>query len=247
MKHIILQSIRKRRNLLVTGFIALTMTATSATAFAGDGARHEKWKNMTEQERLEHMEDKLDRRMEKLSTKLALSDKQAKEVRGILSAAQTERLDIRSRNKEDRAAAKPELKALHERTSAELQKVLTADQFAQFEQMKRKRGHHKHKRGNKKQRLEHLEKELALTPTQVEQIKAIHQARHAEAKEIVAKAGSREAARPELKALRQSSKSEVRAILTAEQQVKFDALKERHAKKGKRKGHGKKGGEPKNR
>lgn len=238
MKHIILENIRKRRNILVTGLLALTMTATSATAaFAGGGARHEKWQNMTEQERLEHMEDKLDRRMEKLSEKLALSDQQAKEVRSILSSAHTERLDIRSRHQDDRKAAKPELKALHERTSAELQKVLSADQFAQFEQIKRKRGKHG-KRHGKKQRLEHLERELALSSQQVEQIKAIHQARHAEAKQIIEKAGSREAAKPELKALRQSSRAEVRALLTAEQQVKFDALKERRGKRGK---HGKRG------
>ena len=241
MKQIILQNLRKRRNVLVTGLIALTMTATATTsAFAGNGERRAKLENMSEQERLEHMENKLDHRMEKLTQKLALSDKQAREVRSILSSAQTERLDIRSRHKDDRAAAKPELQALHERTSAELKKVLTADQFAQFEQLKGKHGKKHGKKHGGKQRLERLERELALSPKQVEQIKAIHQARHAEAKEIIAKAGSREAARPELKALRQSSKQEVRALLTAEQQVKFDALKERHDKQGKRGQRGKK-------
>ena len=234
MKNFFTNATRRPRNILVAGIVALSLTGVSMTTFAK--GHHQKFENMTEQERLEHMENRLDKRMEKLTKKLALNDAQAKQVRVILSTEQTERMDIKSRHQGDREAAKPEMKELRERTQVELAKVLSQDQIDTMKQMKKRH----HKRGkHKRNRLQHMEKELNLTPEQSTQIKAIHKARKAQAHQLIeAAGGDREAAKPELKKLRQESMQEVRAILTPEQQTKFDALKEKRkdGRKGKRRG-----------
>lgn len=67
-------------------------------------------------------------------------------------------------------------------------------------------GHHAH-------RLEHLTKELNLSPEQQQKLKAIFQEEH-----------------EKFRALREEHDQKLSAVLTAEQNAKFQALKEQHKK-----------------
>lgn len=85
----------------------------------------------------------------------------------------------------------------------------------------------------KNHHLEHMSKKLQLTETQQTQVKAVFDKN----------ASQREALRESMRNLRQSTNKEIRAILTPEQQQKFDKMKQKrkdkHDHKKSKKGHGK--------
>ncbi len=243
MTHFISRMLANPRHLFVGAIATLAIATTAITPAFAERKHKNKLANMSEQERLEHMENRLDKRMEKLTKELTLSDAQAKQVRAIFANAQTERMDIRARHSDDRKAAKPELKELRERTQNDLEQVLTSDQYAKLETMRaerkaKKQEHRKNRHAERAtRRLEKLEKELGLSEKQVEQIKAIHADRKLKARAIIEDAGSREAAKPELKELRKATHQEIRGLLDATQQKKFDAMKKEHRQRRKNK-HG---------
>lgn len=237
MTHFISRLIANPRHTFIGAIATLAIATTALTpAFAGD--KH-KLDHMSEQEQLEHMENRLDKRMEHLTKELTLSSEQAIQVRGILSAAQTARHDIRDRYKDDRKAAKPELQAVKAQSKEDLKRVLTSDQYSKLESLHaekraRKGGRHHGEKGDRAAKhMERLDRELDLSDAQVTQIKALHAERHLRAKAIIKEAGSREAAKPQLRELRKQSREDVRALLDASQQQKFDAMKKERGHKRK--------------
>lgn len=87
----------------------------------------------------------------------------------------------------------------------------------------------------KERKVEHLDSKLDLTDEQKSRVESIIESKHQQAKAIF------EESRPKMEALKKSTDTEIRAILTPEQQAKFDKLaadreakhKEWKARKGK--------------
>jgi Spy/CpxP family protein refolding chaperone len=80
------------------------------------------------------------------------------------------------------------------------------------------------------QKVQLLTKELSLTPQQVQQVDAIIQQRHAEAKAI------RDQTDAEIEVVRQKGRAQVRAILTPEQVPRFEEFLKRTDEERKRNG-----------
>ena len=217
---------RRMMSKMIAGLFAGAMLCSGSIAIAGGGHRAE-WSNLTEEQKLEKMEETLDKRMARLTGKLSLSNDQAAKLRGVFSVAQAEKQDIRQRHQDDREAARPEFKQLRERTKTQIAGILDADQIAIFDQLRRdRRGHRKdHKLGGRL--VKEMTEVLALDASQQAQVAQIMESSRAEREGLVeAAGGDRKAARPQLKQLRERPRTQLRAVLTAEQATKFDAIKE---------------------
>lgn len=227
------------------------MVGFGTSAFAGEGHGHgerghrggpgkmmKKLEGMDEAQRLEFLEDRLDRRVERMTEKLDLTDDQAVKVRQILADAQTQTLDIWSRNKDadDKSAAKKEFRAVHKQTKAQLGEVLTDEQLQKVKEHRRQRG-----RKMKGRMLERLDEKLDLTDDQAADVKVILDDAHAQLRELRENSDSREEARGQAKAIMQETNSKIEAVLTAEQAAEFAEIREQRKERGKRfkKRHGK--------
>ena len=78
-------------------------------------------------------------RREQVKQALDLSDEQADQLHQIMANARAERDVIRENAAGDRAAARPELEALRDRTQAQVSGVLTAEQMTRFETLREQR------------------------------------------------------------------------------------------------------------
>ncbi len=118
----------------------------------------------------------------------------------------------------------------------QLQEILTAEQYARLQELRCERQASmamrmsEHLAAAHERQLEHLTRILDLTEEQEQQIVAIHAAALPGVEEILARVQDctitmREAA-PELQALRQETTAAIRAVLTPEQAVVFDAIRE---------------------
>ncbi len=82
-------------------------------------------------------------------------------------------------------------------------------------------------------RMEHLTKMLDLTAAQQEQVKAVFDGSQGQRKAIIDEPLSRADRRAKLKALMDDTRAKIRAVLTPEQQQKFDAMRQmRHERWG---------------
>lgn len=138
----------KASRIIMTCLIALSLGFTTS-AYAGGGKHKDRanWEQMTEQEKLEHLQKRLDRRVERLAEKLELTDAQKVKVRQIFERAQTETMDIKARHEGDREAARAEFKKAKEATRAEIEEVLDAEQKQKFQQMRERMKERVGKRG----------------------------------------------------------------------------------------------------
>lgn len=214
---------------LATALLATGLLLGGATAAFAKGGHHhrggemfEKLETMSEQERLEFMENKLDKRVAKMQQKLDLTPEQTAKVRQIVADSQTQLLDVWERNKdaEDKSAARAEAKAVFKKSRAELRALLTPEQ-----QQKLKQHRGKHAGRFKGKMLERLDEKLELTDAQKVKVEAVLDETHREMKAI--HKSDRDDKRAAARAVREKSSTQIRALLTAEQQVKYDALREK--------------------
>lgn len=178
-------------------------------------------------------------RLEEIKAELNLTPAQEKAFKAIQEEKRSKFKELKTSDlpKEEKRA---QMRALKAETRAELAKTLDAQQLAKLDaKMEKRKAKFEGKRGL---RLEKLADELELTEPQRSQIKSIMDDARAE-RELILEANDsdRRQARPELKAHRQEVKGKIRAVLSAEQAAKFDAMKAKHKgdRKGKRKGQAK--------
>lgn len=178
-------------------------------------------------------------RVERLAEKLELTPAQKAKVAKIMADRHAKAQVIKDNEALSKEERKTQLRALRTEGKAEVAQVLTAEQQAKFAEMKGDKKDRRHgKKGHFKKGLE----ELGLTDAQKAQFKTIRDNSKQERDVILeAHEGDRKAARPELKAHREKTRTKMRAILTPEQQTKFDAMKKEH--KGKRGKRGERGGD----
>lgn len=217
---------------------ALVGFGMTSTAMAESPAKSEKttkgkknwkanWSKMSEQERLEAMDNHLDKRMAKLTKALKLTDKQSKTLRQLFESRRTEVMDARTRNKGDRKKARQEIMKIKKSYRTKIQAVLTKDQQKAMGQLKQQ---HHQKRADR--RLAWMKTNLKLTDKQVKQIQAIQANKHKQMKAIMdANKEDRAKARPKIKALRKDTHAKIKAVLTKDQQATFQKLRANKQKK----------------
>jgi len=186
------------------------------------GDRFQKWANMSDEERAQKMEERLDKRVARLDEKLDLSDAQEKKVRQILGAAQTEVVDIfqRARKSGDREAAHKEMKEVRQRTKKQLAAVLDADQLAKLKQIRQRRHHRFQGR-----MLERLDEKLQLTDQQHAQVKTILDETHGKLKALREQEGARGDKRKQARAILKDSADRIEKVLDAKQAKEFREMR----------------------
>ncbi|QDG51299.1 hypothetical protein FIV42_11270 [Persicimonas caeni] len=216
----------KLKRILFTAAIACSF-AFGANAFAhgGKGGKHARWQQMSDQEKLEVMEKRLDEKVERMDEELDLTDTQEKKVRQILETSRTELMDIRQRHKGDRKAGRKEARQVFKRTKAELAEVLTADQKAKFEEMRQKRRGKRH--GKRMKRMfHHLDQKLDLDAQQEEKVRAIMK----ETRQKIRQArqdneGDRKAFRQAMRKEMQAGANKIEKVLDADQKKTFQEMR----------------------
>lgn len=219
---------------LVTGLGGVAFAGGDARGFGGPGT-FEKLENMTEAERLEFLENKLDQRVERMTEHLELTKDQQVKVRQILADAQTQLLEIYDKNKDaaDKTVARAEAKAVRKQSMQDVRDILTDAQRAKMEEHRKERGKG-HKGEMKGKMLDRLDEKLDLSDAQRAKVEKILDASHKQLEKNRAEGGGREGA----KAIMKASADDINKVLTKEQQVKFAELQkkmqERRAKHGER-------------
>lgn len=225
---------------IITGMtLSLALIGVSASAMAQDDApegaecQHKqrgRHKNMTDEQRLEHMSARLDERIAELTKALSLDKSQQTKLRQAFESEHTERMDIMHRHKGDRQAAHKEMAALRVKTQATVKATLTPAQQKTWQAQKdAKQAEHLNKR------LDHMEQALSLDKAQRAKIEVILKDSHAKAQALRQSGADKHEA---LKQLKAQTHTKINAELKPEQQEKFKNFKG----KGKGFGHGKRHG-----
>ena len=230
------------KKLILAATTVTLIGGASAFAFAqgphgpGHGNLAKKLDGMSEQERLEFMEDRLDERLQKMTKKLNLTADQQAKVRVILADANTQLLELYDASDGDLEGSRDAARAIRHQSKQQVAAVLTDAQRAELAEMK-KRKRHKHA----KKRLDRLDQELNLTDAQRAEIEAIMKEQH-QAMKAAVDSGEKPAKKDRI-AARKATVEKIEAVLTPDQLAKFQTMRqEREGRKGRRgRGNGPKG------
>jgi|GEM_PF-7071639 len=172
----------------------------------------------------------IDERLEKLKQELSLTPEQSEQLRPILVHEQKEMEKVRELNKDDYRAVTDARKALQEQTDKQMLAILTDEQKALYSELKLKTPENP--------RLQELQKQLDLSPAQVEQLVPIMDKYQQEMRELRESSdGDRRKMRKEMRSIRENEQNEIKEILSDEQKEKFEELnEERREKRGRRGG-----------
>lgn len=88
---------------------------------------------------------KADHKAAKMAKELGINADQEAKIEQLLLARQQESAAFKTKYGNDKQAGRAEMKAAHERYTAQLKQILTPEQFAKFDQMKDE--HHGHGKG----------------------------------------------------------------------------------------------------
>lgn len=221
----------------VTGLGGVAFAGGNARGFGGHGT-FEKLDNMSEAERLEFLENKLDQRVARMTEHLELTRDQQVKVRQVLADAQTQLLEIYEKNKaaEDKTVARAEAKAVRKQSMQDVRDLLTDAQRAKMEEHRKQRG--EERRGHMKGKmLERLDDKLELSDAQRAKVEKILDGTRAKLEKNRAEGGGKEGAQAIMKA----SAADINKVLDKEQQAKFAELqqkmqerRDKHGERGKR-------------
>lgn len=178
-------------------------------------------------------------KLEEMKQELNLTADQEAKLKPIFEKRREAFKTIKQDDSLSREAKREKMGALKAETRTELEGVLNKEQLQKLDAKMESRGKGKGKhKGDRLAKMQRMSEELQLSDAQKAQMRDIMQDAKAE-RELILEAnnGDRKAAKAELKAHRQKTKSAMRAVLTPEQAQKFDAMKDRKGKKGKGDGH----------
>lgn len=176
--------------------------------------------------------------LEEIKQELNLTADQEAKIKPIFQKRKEAFKTIKQDESLSREAKREKMEVLRAETRKELAGVLNNEQLQKLDSKMENRARGKGKgegKGDHMARMQRMSEELNLSDAQKSKVRTVMQNAKAE-RELILEAnnGDRKAAKDELKAHRQKTKSALRAVLTAEQAAKFDAMKDRKGK-----GHGK--------
>lgn len=164
----------------------------------------------------------------RMADELGLSEAQREQVRAVMSRARDEHRAARELPPEQRRAA---MQQARERVRGQLDQILTPAQRARAEALRTQHGAERAER-----RVQHMTERLGLTPAQQGRVRAILERARAERERIMAGNAAGDARRQALEGLRTRTRTQIRAVLTPEQQARMPE----HGR-GEGRGHGRRG------
>lgn len=177
--------------------------------------------------------------LEKLKTELALDDQQYATIKGINQKYAEQFSQIRKDTVTSKSDRHTTLRALRDKRQTEINAVLTTQQKAKFETLKKERAEKRKAtvKARGEERQAQLIKDLSLSDAQATKLKAANQAYVEKLKALRANT-DKESTQAEIKKLRKDHQATLQSILTPEQFSKWKELrksgKQKH--KGKQKG-----------
>ena len=221
---------RRIKRLGIAMLFGLTVVGTATHAFAGKpGGKNQMMgeqtfaalDGMTEQERLEFLEDKLDKRVAAMTQRLDLTTDQQQKVRQIIADAQTQLLEIYDKHKgsKDKTVARAEAQAVMKQAKQDVGDILTDDQKATMKKMRQNR----HAEAKLKM-VNRLDERLNLSDAQRTQVEQILEQTHQELRKN-RKEGDR--AKGSGKGIMEAAGDDIAKILTPQQKAKFDKMREK--------------------
>lgn len=169
-------------------------------------------------------------RLDRLQSALDLTDDQVAQIEAIITSTRDQLSPIHEQVRDgslSREDARTQIEAIRADKKAQIEAVLTSEQAEQFAELRQQHG-----RQFNRQRLAEF---LNLTDDQKTQIETLMQTRKDDLKSIreQVEAGTltREEARTQIQALRESERDQITALLTEEQLEQFNSL-QRHSRFG---------------
>ncbi len=210
---------------IVVGFggIALAGGGGHGGQFGGPGM-FKKLDGMSEQERLEFLENKLDERLTRMTKNLELTKDQQLRARQVMADAQTQLLEIYEKNKavDDKSAAKTEAHVVLKQARQDISDLLSDEQKA-----KQRAQRDEHAKRFKGKMVDRLDEKLELSDAQRAKVEQILERTHAKMKANRDKPGDDKAARAKGKKLIVAAADDINKVLTKDQQTKFAQMRER--------------------
>lgn len=181
----------------------------------------------------------IDERIDKLNKELSLTPEQSAQLRPILEYEQKEMESVRELNKEDRRAVNDARKNLREQTDRQILGLLTDEQKESYKKLQAEKPQNP--------RLRELQKQLDLSPAQVQQLGPIMDKYQKEMEQLREDSdGDRKKMRKEMRSIREKEHKEISALLTDEQKDAYDEMlkeqKEQRGERGGKRGGGRRGG-----
>lgn len=159
----------------------------------------------------------------RLQETLGLTDDQMAQIEVIIDASRASRTAIIEQVRDGsltREEARTQLQAIREQTKSQIEGVLTAEQITQFEELRANHGRQFNRRS--------LGDFLELTDEQRAQIETIMSGLHDQIlsirEQVEAGTLTREEAMEQIKALRESERDQISALLTEEQREQFNRV-----------------------
>jgi Spy/CpxP family protein refolding chaperone len=183
----------------------------------------------------------IDHRIKRLTEELALTPEQQEQIKAIMAENGKKLLAKRGDCKGHRKGRRHGMK-MKKGADGAIMAVLTEEQKQAFQALLKERREHmkehmEHRKEHRmERRLDHLTKALDLSGEQQEQLKQILEGSREEMMNAFKGAEDKDARHEAMKAYHEELEKQIKAILTAEQQAKFDELKEKrkeqHCKHG---------------
>ncbi len=201
-------------------FALVGFTGISGIALGQGG-----FKNMSDEQILEKLETRLDKKVARLTKKLELTPQQIPKVRQALADGQTQSFELRKANIKDRKAKRAQKKAIRQATKTSVASFLTTAQNEKFAKMK--------KGGKGKKKLRKMAKRLNLDATQKAQMKEIFKGKKKELKALKASGATKVELKAKRKEIRKASMKEFKTILNPAQLEKLKKFKKNRRNKKK--------------
>jgi hypothetical protein len=166
-------------------------------------------------------------RLDRLQEALGLTDEQVSQIEAIITATRDQLTAIHEQVRDGaltREQAHEQIRTIRENERAQIEAVLTEEQRAKFEELRRQHG-----RQFNAQRLADF---LGLTDEQAAQVDSIMQSHweqvHALREQVEAGTLTREQAREQIQALHEAERDQLASILTEEQVNRFNRILRHH-------------------
>jgi Spy/CpxP family protein refolding chaperone len=215
------------------------------------GQKLEAFQKMSEEERLEKMQERVDRRVAHMTERLDLSDAQQTEIRKIVTAGHKRALEVleRADEAENRGQIRRQLHQIRKQTREDVRALLTDEQKSAAKEARAQR------RAKRPERMmERLDERLDLNPEQEAQVEAILSEAQNDIQTLRADASARSDSkakgrrgqrgkRHEVGKIMRGAADDIASVLDDEQAAEFAEMREEfRERRGNR--HGKRGDGP---